>query len=514
VSQPNGYTPIYWPLLLGLALATLGLHVLSSGPLAYGYMSDELYYLDSTARLAWGYVDHPPLSIAILKLVRAVLGDSLPALRLLPALAAAATVVLVGLLARELGGGRTAQGLAGLAAAVCPVYLGLTSFYSMNAIELAMWGLAALLVARIVNTGSARLWIALGFVLGLGLLNKISMSWFGIGLGVGLVLTSERRWLATPGPWVSAGIALLLFLPHVVWQVENGWPTLEFVRNATEYKMVSKSPATFAAEQFVIMHPLLAPFWLAGLAYYFLVPAGRSHRIQGWIWLSVFFLLMFNDASRANYLAPAYTSLLAGGGVVFERAARGQRWRWLPAAAAAVITLGGLVTAPLALPLLPPEQYAGYERTLGISAPVEEQTEFGEMPLHYALRFGWTELLAALEKAHATLTPAEQEQAVVFGSWFGDTGAVNFFGPERGLPRAIGGHNNYWLWGPGDASGKVVLMIDDDAEGLREIFERVERVAEVDCRYCMPDVNRLAVFVARGIKRPIAEVWPELKHYR
>ena len=514
MNHANGPARVCWAPLLGLALATLALHLLSSGPLAYGYMSDELYYLDSTGHLTWGYVDHPPLSIAILKLVRAVLGDSLLVLRLLPALADAATVVLVGLLARELGGERTAQGLAGLAAALCPVYLGLTSFYSMNAIELVLWALAALLVARIVNTGRARLWIALGVVLGLGLLNKISMSWFGVGLGVGLVLTAERRWLATLWPWVSAGIALLLFAPHVVWQIQHDWPTLEFVRNATQHKMVSKGPATFAAEQLVIMHPLLAPFWLAGLAYYFLTSAGRTHRIQAWIWISVFLLLMWNGASRANYLAPAYTPLLAAGGVAIERAARRPRWRWLPTTAAAVIAIGGLAAAPLALPLLPPERYVAYARAIGISAPVEEQAEFGEMPLHYALRFGWSELLTALERAHATLTPAEQEQAVVFGSWFGDTGAVNYFGRDRGLPRAIGGHNSYWLWGPGDASGEVVLVISDDGEQLREIFERVDRVAEVDCRYCMPDVDRLAVWVSRGMKRPIAEVWPSLKRYR
>jgi hypothetical protein len=339
------------------------------------------------------------------------------------------------------------------------------------------------------------------------------MSWFGLGLAVGLVLTPERRWLTTPWPWLAAGIALLLFAPHVLWQVENGWPTLEFVRNATEHKMVPKSPATFAAEQLVIMHPVLAPLWLSGLAYYFLGSAGRRHRIQGWIWLSVFLLLAWNGASRANYLGPANAALLAAGGVAFEAAARRYHWRWLAPTAGGVIVVAGLLVAPMALPLLPASRYAGLERAVGISPPVEEKTDFGELPLHYALRFGWDELLTALEQAQATLTPSERDRAVVFGSWFGVTGAVNFFGPERGLPPAIGGHNNYWLWGPGDASGEVVLVIREDAEGLTEIFESIERVAEVDCRYCMPDVDRLGVYVARRMKRPIEDVWPELKRY-
>ena len=169
--------------------------------------------------------------------------------------------------------------------------------------------------------------------------------------------------------------------------------------------------------------------------------------------------------------------------------------------------------APLAIPLLPPKQYIAYEQSIGVSAPIEQNSEFGAMPLHYALRFGWPGLMVAIEEAYATLTPGEQARAVVFGSWFGDTGAVNLFGPERGLPRAISGHNNYWLWGPGDSTGETVLVIAETEERLSEIFDRVERVAEVDCEHCMPSVARLGVYVCRGLRRPLAEVWPELKRY-
>ena len=194
--------PLPWKILSVLILAELALYLLSSGPLAYGYMNDELYYFDCADRLAWGYVDHPPLSLVLLHGVRATLGDSLLAIHLLPALAACATLVLVALLARELGGGRTAQGLAALAALIAPVYLAIAGFYSMNAFEPVLWAGAALILARIRNGDDPRLWLALGLVLGLGLLNKISMLWFGLGLAVGLVLTPERRWLATPWPYL------------------------------------------------------------------------------------------------------------------------------------------------------------------------------------------------------------------------------------------------------------------------------------------------------------------------
>ena len=514
MSPTNTRAPIATGLLLSLALASLWLHLLSSGALAYGYMSDEFYYLDCAARLAWGYVDHPPFSLAVLKLVRATLGDALLALRFVPALLGSVTVVLVGLLARELGGGRSAQGLAALATAVCPAFLGVTGFYSMNAFDLVFWALAALLLAHLVNTGNARLWLWLGFVLGLGLLNKISMSWFGLGLAAGLVLTPKRRWLATPWPWAAAAIALALFAPHLFWQAQHDWPTLEFMRNATRDKMVAKSPVTFVIDQLVIMHPLFAPFWIAGLVHYFRVPEGRRHQIQAWIWISVFLLLMARSSVRATYLGPAYASLLAAGGVTVERIARSRHWDWFPAAAALVFAVGGLAAAPLAIPLLPPKQYIAYERSIGLSAPVEQKSEFGAMPLHYALRFGWSGLMAAIEEAHATLTPEEQTRAVVFGSWFGDTGAVNFFGPDRGLPNAISGHNNYWLWGPGGATGEVVLVVAETDEWLSEIFVQAERVAEVDCEYCMPDVARLGVYVCRGLRRSLGEIWQELKLYQ
>jgi 4-amino-4-deoxy-L-arabinose transferase-like glycosyltransferase len=513
MTQSSPLAPFAWRLVIGVALLRMVLYLLSSGPLAYGYMSDELYYLECANRLAWGYVDHPPLSLALLKLVRGALGDSLLALRLTPALAGCGTLILTALIARELGGRRTSQALAALAVLVAPVYLGLTGFYSMNAFEPLLWTAAALLVARIVNGAGAHYWLLLGGVLGLGLLNKVSTLWFGLGLGVGLLLTRERRWLATPWPWLAGAIAFVMFAPHVWWQVQHNWPLVEFIRNATTEKMVDKSPLQFLSEQLLVMHPVLLPLWLGGLVFYFVTAEGRRFQVLAWIWITVLCLLMASGSVRSNYLAPAYPVLLAAGSVAVERMARVEMWGWLPAAAAGILVVGGAVTAPMAIPLLPPAQYIAYARAVGISAPVDQVDELGAMPLHYALRFGWTELLGAVRTAFATLSPEERERAVVLGRWFGDTAAINFFGPELGLPRAIGGHNNYWLWGPGDASGEVLLAVAQTDRQLREWYEVVDRVAEVDCAYCMPDVDRLAVYVCRRPRLPIAEWWPEVQRY-
>jgi hypothetical protein len=505
--------PLPWKILWILIVAELAVYLLSSGPLAYGYMSDEFYYFECADRLAWGYVDHPPLSVALLGGVRAVLGDSLLAIHLLPALAACATLVLVAALARELGGGRVAQGLAALAALISPVYLGVAGFYSMNAYEPMLWAGAALILARILNGGDPRLWLALGLVLGIGLLNKISMLWLGLGLAVGLMLTPERRWLATPWPYLAAGLAFALFAPHVVWQLQHGLPMLEFMANAAEVKMVPKSPLRFASEQLLMMNPLAVPLWLSGLVYYFATSEGSRHRLLGWIWITTFLLLAAGGSARANYLGPAYTVLLPAGAVAFEQIARRRSWRWLPATAAVLLIVGGIATAPMAIPLLPPARYVQYERALGISPPVEEQGRAGPLPLHLALRLGWSELLAAVEAAHATLSEEERAGAVVFGSWFGDTGAVNFFGGEAGLPMAISGHNHHWLWGPRGFTGDVMIVVARPDATVLEQFGRVERVAGIACRYCLPDRNRLSVYVAREPRQPLPELWPRLKHY-
>lgn len=500
-----------WRLLVALALVKIGVHLVSAGLFAYGYMSDELYYFDCADRLAWGYVDHPPFSIAVLWLVRTAFGDGLIALRLVPALAGAATVVLAGLMARELGGGRVAQGLAGLAALVSPVYLGVGGFYSMNALEPALWALAAYLLLRLFNGADKRLWLAVGAVLGIGLLNKISALWFGGGLAVGVLLTPQRRWLRTPWPWLAAAIAVALFAPHVIWQVQHDWPTLEFMRSAVREKMPSKSVLVFLGEQALMMHPVVLPFWLAGLAYYFVAGAPRPYRTLGLIWLTVFVLLLASGRARSYYIAPAYSLLLPAGGVVVERLA-GMR-AWVPRAVAALFAAGGVVILPAAIDLLPPRSYVAYERALGLSAPTDQVGARGPMPLHFALRFGWPELARDIARVHAALPPDESAGAGILVETFGEAGAINFFGRELGLPRAVSPYNNYWLWGPGDSSGDVMIVVAAPGSPLLAVFVAVERVGPVDCAYCLPEQAAKSIWVARGIRRPLAEVWVDLKRY-
>jgi len=495
----------------GLCAAQLALYALTSGPLAYGPMNDELYYLACASRLDWGYVDHPPLSIALLAAARRALGDSLPALHLLPALAACANWLLLALLARELGGGRTAQALAAIAGFAAPVYQAVAGFYSMNAFEPALWTASAWILARIANGAGLSAWAALGVVLGLGLLNKISVLWLGLGLAVGLLLSPARRQLATPGPWLAAALALALFAPHLVWQVQHGWPTLEFMRNATQHKMVHKTPWAFAGEQLLVLGPAAALVWLAGLAWYF-GPRGRPQRAIVWLWLAPIALLAASGSARSNYSAPAYCVLLAAGGIAIERFAQ-PRGRALPVALALLLLAEGAASAPLAVPLLPPEWLTRYASAIGVNAPRDETSDPGALPLHLASRFGWRELALEVARASDTLTEAERADAVVLARSYGEAGAIDFYGPALGLPLAVSGHNNYWLWGLGGRSGDVAIALAKSDSQLTRWYRSVERAGRVACRWCNPFLDGVSVYVCRGLRVPRAELWSELRRF-
>ncbi len=498
-------------MLLAFALAAVAVHL--TAMTQYGYFRDELYYLACAQHLAWGYVDQPPLSIAILRVVRGVLGDSLIALRIVPALAGATVVYLTGRLARTLGGGRAAQALAALSALLAPAFLGLGHVYSMNVFDLLIWTLAFTLLLPAVERGKPRDWMALGAVLGLGLLNKISVLWLGGGIAAGLLLTPHRASLRTSGPWIAGLLAAALFAPHIAWQVAHGWPTLEFMRNATAQKMAPVTLPAFAVSQVLVMGPGSAPLWLTGLAFCFLLPAGRRGRIFGVIYITTFALLALAGRSRATYLAPAYVPLFALGGLAVERLARRPRLAWFPVAAGAWVAALALPLVPYALPVLPVERFIAYSRSIEIAPGTEEHQSLGDLPQHYADMFGWEELALEVARVYRSLPSQERARCGIFAQNYGEAGAIDFFGRGLGLPPAMCGHNSYWLWGPGRADGSVIIIVGGDLEDHQSDFERVEQAGVVHCRYCMPYERDLRVYVGHGLKTPLAQIWPRVRFY-
>ena len=471
----------------------------------YGLFRDELYYLACARHLDWGYVDHPPLSIVVLAGVRALLGDSLLAVRLVPALLLGLLVWLVARLARDMGGGPFAQSLAALSVAIAPQFLALTGFYSMNAFDLVFWALAALLVARLARTDDARLWRPLGLVIGAGLLNKISMLLFALGLTVAVLLTPLRRHLARRALWEGAALALVLFAPYVLWQLGHDWATVEFTRNAARYKNVALSPLALAAAEVRDVHPVNAPIWLLGCGW-LLFGSGRRFRALAIIFITTFVVLAVQH-SKPYYLGPAFPMLLAAGALVLEGWTAARAWRWVRPALLLMLVTGGALTAPLAIPVLPVERLVSYQGALGLTPTASEKNALGLLDQHFADRFGWPELTREVARIYAALPAEERSRAIIATRNYGEAGAIDYYGRRYGLPAAVSQHNNYFLWGPGPGSPSVFIMVGWPTRELTVAFKQVDAAGRVESPYAMPFETRWPIHVCRGLKLPLDEAW-------
>jgi len=500
-------------LVLGLALAALVFHLLVNALGGYGLFRDEYYYIACSKRLAAGYVDQPPLAMFLLAASRSVFGVSQLGLRILPAAAHALTVLLAGLIARRLGGRRTAAGLACLTVFLAPIFIGHTNIYQMNAFAELYWALAAYLLVLIAAGGRPVHWLLLGTVMGLGLLNKIDFLWFGVGLGAGLLLTDMRRHLRTPWPYAAAGIALLLFSPYIVWNVTHDLAHLEFIRNATAGKYSGLTRLDFLAGQALLTNPVNMLLWVPGLLFLLFSRPARPYRTLGVIYAAAFLILLANPHSKAEYLGPAYTMLFAAGGVAVERwAVRGKR-RWAVRSFVALSVLTSLLVLPFAVPVLPVETFIRYAAALGVAPSTSESQELSELPQFYADMFGWEELARDVSAVYAGLPSAERDSAIVLARNYGEAGALEYYARKYPLPRVISTHNSYWYWGyPSEAFGTVIVL-RGRPEDHRKSCDEVILAATHTCRYGMPYENDMPIYVCRGVRVTPAEVWAREKTF-
>jgi len=496
-------------LLISVAFLKLLLHFITNNQLlGYGYFRDEFYYLVCAERLDFGYVDHPPLAPFLLSINHQLLGDSIFALRLLPGFAGAVTVFLTGLMARQLGGGKFAQMLAPLAITIAPVHLVINGFFSPNAFEALLWTASTCVLLSLLKQDNPQLWLWIGLIAGIGLQMKHTMILFGLGMLFGLLLTSARKHLRSKWLWLGGAIAFLISLPNLIWQMQHGWPSLEFYAVANLAKNVPTPPGELVLTQILVMNPLTLPIWLAGLCFLLFAAGGRPYRVLGWVYLAILFILIGSQSSRPDRLAGAYPILLASGALVIERTI-GQR-RALAVAAILVLVLGGIVTLPLGLPILPPGVTARYGAMMGVSVQLE-QGKIGSLPQYFADRLGWEEMTATIARVYSDLLPEEQGKATILTGNYGQAGAVDFLGREFNLPRAISGHNNYFLWGPGDASDEVVISIGISEGELQEFFEDVRWAATTHCDYCLE--RERPIYVSKRPRFPFQEIWLQVKHY-
>jgi len=480
----------------------------------YGVFRDELYYFACGRHLDWGYVDHPPVVALLAALSGALFGPSWVALRTISALAAGAATLIVGDTARALGGGRWARLAAQLLAALAPGYLALFSTFSMNPVDVLVWAALYGLAARLLAGADPRLWLAFGALAGVALQTKLSALYLGAAVLAGLLLARRRDVLAGRWFWAGAGLAALLFAPFVAWQALHGWPTAEFVANARRLKILALAPHEYVGAQFLQAGPAGFTLALAGAGWLLLTPAARPWRALGWSALAALAILAFGR-SKPYYFLPVLTLLFPAAAVALE-GWTGRLARFPPRLArAAVIAAVALqaVAAPLAKPMLPVEAYLRYAAALGFEAGSDENQEVGRLPQYFADMHGWRELAESVARVHRSLPAGERETACVFTQNYGEAGAIDFFASELGLPPAISGHNSYWLWGPGECTGEVLLVLGEEQADHEDDFDTVELGGVHDCTDCMPYEDDLPIWIARGLRAPVRDAWPAVRHY-
>jgi hypothetical protein len=478
-------------IICAVAVAVLALHLTTNA--LYGFHRDELYYLDSARHLAWGYVDYPPLTPAVARLSLLLFGPSVWGLRLWPSLAGAVMVVLASQIARELGGGRAARILAAVGAATSPVLLGANWLFETVTFDQLMWLVCIWITARLVRTGDRRLWPALGTAAGIGLETKYTILALLAGLVVAIVATPLRSHLRTAWPWLGLALAVLIFLPNLIWQGANGWPSVDFTLAHPAAQADDFGPLAFLSAQLALIGPLAIPLWLAG--WFWLL--ARRNRALGVASLVAFVIFML--VGKGYYIGALDPVLVAAGACGVEVWGR-RRSRWLRPTSITALVLQAAVLLPIALPLFP-------EAVMARSALPSIRTDFSDT-------VGWQSLVAQVAAVYERLPVRVRSSAVILTSNYGEAGAVNTYGPAVGLPTAVSGELTYYYWRPARMSGPIVA-IGLDVGFLSTLFETCTTVETVSNAYGLNNQEFGAPIVVCGqAKLPLAALWPRLKSFQ
>ncbi|HLJ25231.1 MAG TPA: glycosyltransferase family 39 protein [Candidatus Angelobacter sp.] len=511
-----------------IALGNLLFHIYFNN--RYGYFRDEFDYMSCGDHLGWGYVDQPPLIPFLIHLCRAVLGDSLRAIRFIPALASSLLIVQTAAIARELGGRLYAILLSAVCALIAPQYLSNGSLLGTNCLEPTLWMGCAYFAILAIKRNDPRYWLWFGVVAGLGLEEKYSIALFGFGIVVGLLLTEQRRVFLNKWIWLGGLAAALIFLPNVLWNIKYDWPFVQLMHNIrAEHRDVVLGPLPYFFQQTLLVNPLTAPIWLTGLFALLFSKRVKPYRALGWCYL-VCYAVFFALHGKNYYLAPIYPMLLAAGAIVIEAAIDGTKTasaemsirqhsrpgrQWLKAAIVVILLATGAYLAPVVVPVLSPDGFLAYAKYLPFKLPVMEHSHArAALPQWYSDQFGWKEIEDEAALAWNRIPASERHDCGIFAQDYGQAGAIDFFGPRDGLPPALSGHQSWFLWGPRGYSGNCMIVLDDNRETLESLWEHVEYIGtSADNPYALE--KQIPVFLCQGAKfGTLAQLWPKVKRWR
>jgi hypothetical protein len=477
--------------LIILAAVLVTVHTLTNGQ--YGFHRDELATIDDARHLAWDYVAYPPVTPFIARVALELFGPSLAGLRFFAALAQGLVVILAGLMARELGGNRTAQLVAAISVAIAPMSISAGELFQYVSFDYLWWVAAAWMVIRLLKSEDKRWFVGIGAAVGLGLMTKYTMGVLVIAMAGGFLSTPARRYLKSPWLWVGIAIASMMVLPNVWWQIRHHLISLDFLRSIhARDVLIGRTDGFLLNQLFLPACFLTVPLWVAGLHYYFFAEAGRRYRPIGWMFV-IRLVVFLVTRGRDYYMAPAYPMLLAAGAVALtsrSRLARGLIW--------AGLAVGG-VLGILLLPITP-----------------VNSALWNAVGGNFREEIGWPELVQTVATIRDSLPAEERAGMGILTGNYGEAGAIDLYGPARGLPAAISGINSYWLRAYGDPPPRTLIVLGLSRQELGREFESCEVAGQITNTFGVMNeetTEHRDIYLCRGLRKSWPEFWKEAQRF-
>lgn len=490
-------------ILILLVLARLLLQVFTNGQ--YGFHQDELLTLDAAKHLDWGFVAYPPVTPFIARLALLLFGPSLIGLRFFAVLAEGLVMLLTGLMIRDLGGSRWTQLLGVVAVATTPNSIIQGGLFQYETLDYLWWVLLAFTVIRLLKSENPRWWLAIGATMGIGMMTKYTIAFLMAGVIVGCLATRNRRYLTSPWLWGGALLSLLIWLPNLLWQIQNHWITLSFLGSIHNRDMLAGKGSTFLVDQLKFnINPVMLLLSIAGLYYFFFAPTGQAFRMIGWMYVVPFILYVLLQAN-GYYLAPAYPMLAAGGVVWWERRLKSmaseRRTRFWRRTTWVVLSVFALLLVAALAPVAP----------LGS----EWWDRLSQSNVELKAEIGWPELVQTVAKVYNSLPESERTHTAILAGSSGEIGSIALYGPAYGLPRPISGFNSFWQYGYGNPPPQTLIVLGFPTD-LLAYFEDCTFITPITMPFNIQNeetINQRAIYVCHNLRQSWPDFWEHFQYF-
>jgi hypothetical protein len=491
-------------LLLLMALGAVIFHIALNGQ--YGFHRDELDFIMNARQLDWGYVSYPPITPLFARIGLELFGGSLRGLRVLPAIAQGIVMILAGLMARDMGGKRSAQLIAAFAVFIAPMSLQGGTLIMYFAFDYLWWALVAFFMIRLLATDDARYWLGIGAAIGFGMMTKYTMAFWVIALIVGILVTEARKYLRSKWLYYGAALAFLIFLPNLIWQIGHHFISLDYLSSIHARDIVWGRANDFLPKQlYETTNPLSLPLWAVGLSLCLFSASMKRFRTLGWMFV-VTFVLFLVSKGRSYYTGPSYVMLLAAGAVGFEnwllrhsektiRVGFGVLW--------ATQIIGCLIAVILVKPITP------------INSPLWNITSAANGEVVEMI--GWQDLTKQVAEIYQSIPESEKPRTVILAGNFGEAGALDLYGKDYGLPRMISGSNSLWYRGYGEPEPETVIVVGFDGTYASHFFETCVYQDRVRNSYNVlneESSRHTSLFICRNPRTSWSEMWQEMQWFQ